>query len=134
MTKNMTDDQIAREAKEAEAQRFHILKLTVNQFFAITKEFPTIDNHDLAFRMGMPLKAVAKLRQRMGNGQIRLSETNLDYRSRLLLGSWGINTLGKLFQKTDKDLLFIQGLGPKTLEKIKRAVREYMEAGNGSHN
>lgn len=81
-----------------------------------------LDDHEMGHRMVKTPSEVRTFRRLFGNAQKPLSETSLNYRTRLVLGEWGISTIGQLYSKTEKEIQSIHGIGPKTIEHIREAT------------
>ena len=90
-----------------------------------------LDDAEIAHRMAATPKEVMQIRNLVGSGKVRLSSLAIAYHTRFLLGTKGIKTIGTILSKTDKELLSIKGIGPKTLSRLKEAICTFMEATNG---
>lgn len=86
-----------------------------------------LSDEDIAHRMAVSKSDVRKLRRLIGGANTRLRDLKISYHIRVLLGEKKIRTLGDLFSWHDEALLCIKGIGPKSLEQIKRAAIIYME-------
>lgn len=101
----------------------HILKLDYRQF----RKLLHLSNKDIAERMAVDLKYIKELRKVHHQLDIPLYQIRVPYGIRLLLGKHNIKTTTDLFNKTDKELLEIPGIGEYKVKLLRQLVKEYFQ-------
>lgn len=84
-----------------------------------------LSDHDVAYRMATSLNMVKELRRQHGQLAVPLYDTGIDYAVRVILGQRKIKRTGKLFARSDRELLALDGIGPARLAHIREKLQEH---------